>query len=501
MSDWREPGTPSDERIAGIVSPYAWDESELDFSFPDDASQYGSGYYFSAALPDFSPLTNAQKEAVRAALDADAVPGAARGFTIEGFTDLRIDSGSAQSAELRFGNTSSSVKSTATAYYPTSLSVGGDAWFGGTGRDPEAGNSDYKTILHETGHALGLKHAHESKGDRPPVPDEYDGFEYTLMTYRSEVGGALSNRSETGGAPQSYMMLDIAAFQYLYGADYSTNSGATTYSWKPGTGKTLVDGKAAIAPGENRIFATIWDGGGKDTYDLNAYETGVQVNLTPGASSLFSEGQAVILDDREGDRAAGNIYNALLYRDNEASLIENALGGSGDDRLVGNDKGNKLKGNKGDDRLVGAKGVDKLFGGAGEDKLEGGKGSDKLSGGKGDDTFIFRNISESSGKSVDKIVKSGGVKAFSGAGKEGGDRVNLSDIDANETKRGDQSFDFGNKKKSYLSEAGHLWAKEQDGNTLIQGTVDDNKGYDFEIVIKDGGGTDASDYAAVDFIL
>ena len=55
---------------------------------------------------------------------------------------------------------------------------------------------------------------------------------------------------------------------------------------------------------------------------------------------------------------AGNVANALLYNDNTASLIENAIGGSGIDKLTGNVANNSLKGGAGNDVLDGATGSD-----------------------------------------------------------------------------------------------------------------------------------------------
>src|SRR3546814_6954343 len=80
----------------------------------------------------------------------------------------------------------------------------------------------------------------------------------------------------------------IRALQHLYGADFTTNNGNTVYSWNPLNGQTLVDGAVAISPGGNRIFATIWDGGGVDTYDLSAYSTNLNIDLRPGQHSTFS---------------------------------------------------------------------------------------------------------------------------------------------------------------------------------------------------------------------
>ena len=84
------------------------------------------------------------------------------------------------------------------------------------------------------------------------------------------------------------MMYDIAALQHMYGADFTTNSGNTTYTWNPLNGNTVVNGLTTITPGGNRIFLTIWDGGGIDTYDLSAYSSNLSVNLAPGSYSVFS---------------------------------------------------------------------------------------------------------------------------------------------------------------------------------------------------------------------
>ena len=116
------------------------------------------------------------------------------------------------------------------------------------------------------------------------LPAELNSLEFSLMTYSTYVGQSPVGRLtfEQWSAPQTYMMLDIAALQYMYGADYTINSTDTVYTWSPATGETYVNGNLAIDPGGNRIFATIWDGGGIDTYDLSNYTTGVTVDLGPG---------------------------------------------------------------------------------------------------------------------------------------------------------------------------------------------------------------------------
>ena len=76
--------------------------------------------------------------------------------------------------------------------------------------------------------------------------------------------------------------------------------------------------------------------------------------------------------------ARGSIYNALQYQDDPRSLIENAIGGSGLDRITGNAAENKLDGRAGNDTLNGL---------AGNDTLIGGTGADRMIGGDDDDTY------------------------------------------------------------------------------------------------------------------
>jgi serralysin len=129
------------------------------------------------------------------------------------------------------------------------------------------------------------------------------------------------------------------------------------------------------------VFLTLWDGGGKDTYDFSNYATPVAANLTPGSYVALGLAQRANLGD--GHYARGNIYTALQYEGDPRSLIENAIGGSGNDRLTGNQAANQLKG------------------GSGQDVLNGLAGNDSLWGGPGLDSFVFNTALSSS--NVDRI--------------------------------------------------------------------------------------------------
>lgn len=481
-----------DARLNGVLSNYFWNRDTLSFSDPNRASDFGSGY--PSSLSGFSRVSAATLSAARSALDAESGSTAHAGFTVEGFSaaSFRYVGGGSGGADIRLGNTSAAT--TAFAYLPGS-GAGGDVWFGTSGRGPETGNYDYLTVLHELGHALGLKHPHEASG-HGTLAAGYDSLEYTVMTYRAWQGApATGYRLGNWDAPQTYMMLDIAALQHLYGADYSTNSGNTVYRWSPDSGRTMVDGGIGLDPGGNRIFATIWDGGGRDTFDLSSYTTGVRVSLAPGAGSVFSRDQLADLGGGpNGGHARANVFNALLNDGDIRSLIEDATAGSGADLLYGNQTRNFLLGNGGNDRIFGGFGNDRLGGGAGRDRLCGGPGADTLIGGKHADVFVFASTADSRPVAHDRLIAGGHAAAFERPGPNRGDLIDLRGIDADTSTAGDQAFLFGG------SGRGHLWLEDVRSVTHVYGNVDADRAAEFQLAISDGGIL-ANQYTAEDFLL
>lgn len=500
---WSHSGSKSvsrsgDNLIDGLLVGERWSSGEIFYSATDSPRDYGffdtydeDGDGFNAEEDEYAPLTERQIRAVFASLDTDADSGirGGAGFSVEGFTGLRLTHagpGSRQ-AEIRIAN--SDDPAGAYAYTPARLAAGGDVWFGGAGGNPVAGNYDHTTVLHELGHALGLKHGHERQSPFDRLPLAYDSPEYTVMTYRAFVGADLASPygPEKWGNAQSYMMLDIATLQYMYDANYAVNAGNTTYSWGPSSGETYVDDAVGIAPGGNRIFATIWDGGGVDSYDLSAYRADVDIDLRPGAHSVFSKNQLAHLGGGPNDGLArGNIFNALLHQGDKRSLIENAKGGRGDDAIRGNVTDNKLKGGRGEDTLAGGKGNDTLIGG---------RGADRLQGAAGDDIFRFSSYKDTRGSDADVIVKGGGTRAFQGAGKAGGDLIDLSRIDADTALSGDQAFAFAEKKA-----AGAIWLRDRGDETWVRGDRNGDTSPDFLVRIADAG-VMAEAYSADDFLL
>ncbi|WP_202329077.1 M10 family metallopeptidase C-terminal domain-containing protein [Mesorhizobium sp. L-8-3] len=353
------------QNVDALLFGTRWSSTSLTYTFPISASYYPASYecepgHFDTRTAHFLPVTPQLADAFRAATrQYEAVSRLT-------FTEV----GSSVQADLTAAR--AAIDFTADARFPTWANEG-DIWFNATDYDrPTRSNFAWVTVLHEIGHTLGLKHGHQNNHGlthQALTPDR-DSMEFSVMTYRSHVeGGTGSYTNESSGYAQTLMMYDIAAIQHLYGANFTTRAGNDVYRFSPNTGEMFINGVGQGGPGSNRIFRTIWDGNGIDTYDFSNYSAGMRISLAPGGWSLFSAWQRADLGD--GSFARANIYNALQFGTDQRSLIENAIGGAGSDTISGNQAANTLQGNAGNDALIGQGGNDRLYGGNGNDVLRG----------------------------------------------------------------------------------------------------------------------------------
>lgn len=280
------------------------------------------------------------------------------------------------------------------------------------------GDGEYAnwTVLHEIGHSLGLKHTHKETSGLPPldtVGKFMDNERYSVMSYNGSASALAF------GHAVSFMALDIASLQALYGAkDYAT--GASSYTLMDAGGGDLDLTEGAVAIG--RAYYCIWDSGGEDEINYAGANKSVLVNLndaTLDTSAATGDLKALIaqlkisfffkhlgstLQDEITDswHHAGGFFSRVLntaHGDHKGTAggfsiahgaeIENATGGGKADLLIGNEGDNLIAGAGGNDTLLGGAGADELDGGDGIDRLDGGTGNDTLTGGLGGDRFVF----------------------------------------------------------------------------------------------------------------
>ncbi|HEX6828702.1 MAG TPA: M10 family metallopeptidase [Burkholderiales bacterium] len=362
----------------------------VSFSFPgagavwstDPVSGYGSSPGSGEPWNAFTALTAPQQQGARAALQAwsgvanvtfseVAETASAVGDIRFGFTSAVLP-GSAAHAYLP-GGTFNPVTGIGTAYAKT-----GDIWIDSSSAptfNPVVGSFDFGTLLHEIGHALGLKHPFEVNGAFGTLPPGEDSTQYSVMSYTNHPHSLFRDVQATPGGfswsyfnvqPSTPMLYDILAMQHLYGPNLGAHTGNDTYTYSTTT----------------PFFATIWDAGGIDTVSVANFTESCTIDLRAGHFSSIR-----ILSDPLPPGAVDPTIATYDGTDNLAIafgvVIENATGGAGADFLIGNTAGNILNG------------------GAGADVMEGGAGNDVYVVNRAGDT-----VNEAAGEGSDTIRSS-----------------------------------------------------------------------------------------------
>ena len=200
------------------------------------------------------------------------------------------------------------------------------------------GSNSFHIILHEIGHAIGLKHPHDGglagyTTYQAAGLDGYDNGYLTLMSY--EPTSHLWNY----GWASTPLPFDIIAAQTIYGENTTTNAGNTTHSLS-----------------KDGLLRTLYDVSGNDILDASSINQGVTLKLAQGNWSSID--------------TLSTVYIA------HGTTIEDAIGTSWDDVIYGEEGPNSLSGLDGNDTIEALGGDDIVFAGPGNDTLFGGSGFD-----------------------------------------------------------------------------------------------------------------------------
>jgi len=362
-------------------------------------------------------------------------------------------------------------------------------WSGGAS---QIGDYTFQTFLHEIGHALGLGHQGDYDGDAIYATDAIwanDSWQQSMMSY--------FNQSDNTSISASYarlitpMAVDWLALDDLYRTQGYGISQAFAGDTTWGFGGSIASGTSAAfaaiaALGSSNAFCIV-DGGGTDTLDLSGFADAQVIDLTE-ASPTSTTGTISSVGG-----LTGNMTIAV------GTIIENALGGAGDDSLTGNGAANRLSGNDGIDTLNGAGGDDLLLGGLLTDTVSGGGGDDTLRvlagefydnshGGTGEDTL------DHSASTYDDTTFDFALGIMTGAGIDGASAA-LSGIETYHDGSGGNTVVSDGLGHSYHGHGGNDVMIAETGGEFMHGgsgvdLIDLSRGSDAHVVDMDTGSSD-----------
>lgn len=314
--------------------------------------------------------------------------------------------------------------------------------------------------------------------------DAYDGLDAANGEDRFENNGLIVGRVKLGNGADDLAntgtidgKVDLGA-----GVDEIFNSGLIKDVISLGDGDDTYDGSAGRITQPGSIFGSrvgeVDGGAGNDTMTGGAGSelfdggTGADTMEGRGGNDLYvidNLGDIVIETANSGfDVVASSITITIGANIERVDLsVDTAV------NATGNGLANIVQGRDGVNTLSGLAGNDQIFAFDGNDRLIGGAGADRLSGMQDADRFIFNSVTESrAGAGIDKIMD------FSRAQ---GDKIQLSVIDADTSKAGNQTFSFIGT-AAFSGKAGELRFQKTGTDSIITADVNGDGKADFTVI-------------------
>ncbi len=231
------------------------------------------------------------------------------------------------------------------SYYPWSQAIGGDVHLNPIWDTKSyasfsngAGSDGYTTLIHETLHALGLKHpgnydALSDHNEGPFLAPNLDNKSNTVLSY-----------NRTGTASITPLTYDIRALQYLYGAKANAATDTTYQFTAP---MYYSQGGQSFGNAVQGIYQSLWDTGGIDTIDLSGSRD-INYHIDLRDSGLITS-QLALTSGTYTDIVTNQGFAAPQYGTSLAagSVIENVISSVGNDRIIANSAANKFSGYSG----------------------------------------------------------------------------------------------------------------------------------------------------------